>query len=174
MGMVFKNKKVLEVNDSNFIKVFGEDYTVKLIYKNTKMIEINIKNQNIEIFTPNKYRHINYEKLLEIVTRRIYDMIAEVEVESIMEKTRIMLKGLAPEDYKIERLPLGKLATYSDNDRTIIINPDIVRYRKEILEYTVLHEFCHLKYKKHVKGFKDMLKTYMPEFENYEFVNDCI
>lgn len=174
MNMILKNKKILEVNDSNFIKVFGEDYTVKLIYKNTKIIEINIKNQNIEIFTPNKYKHINNAKLLEIVTRRIYDMIAEVEVESIMEKTRIMLKGLAPEDYRIERLPFGKLATYSENDRTIIINPDIIRYRREILEYTVLHEFCHLKYKKHVKGFKDMLKKYMPEFEHYEFVNDCI
>lgn len=173
MGLIFKNKKVLEVNN-NTIKVFGEDYNVKLIYKNIKIIEINIKSHNIEIYTPNKYRHIDNEKLLEIVTRRIYDMIAEVEVESIMEKTRIMLKGLAPEDYRIERLPLGKLATFSDSDRTIIINPDIVKFRKEILEYTVLHEFCHLKYKKHVKGFKDMIRAHMPEFQNYEFVNDCI
>ena len=114
------------------------------------------------------------KRLLEIVTKKIYDMIAEIEVESIMEKTRIMLKGLAPEDYKIERLKNGKLATYIDDDRTIIINPDIIKYRKEILEYTVLYEFCHLKYKKRVKGFKDMLKTYMPDYQYYEFVNSSI
>lgn len=173
MGLIFKNKKVLEMNN-NTIKVFGEDYNAKLIYKNIKIIEINIKSHDIEIYTPNKYKHIDNEKLLEIVTRRIYDMIAEVEVESIMEKTRIMLKGLAPEDYRIERLPAGKLAAFSDSDRTIIINPDIIKYRKEILEYTVLHEFCHLKYKKHVKGFKDMIRAHMPEFQHYEFVNDCI
>ena len=173
MKLIFGNKNILE-NKNETIKVFGEDYDVKLIYRNIKIIEININNKDIEIFTPNKYKHIDHTKLLEIVTRRIYDMIAEVEVESIMEKTRIMLKGLAPEDYKIERLPPGKLAAYSDIDRTIIINPDIVRYRREILEYTVLHQFCHLKYKKHVKGFKDMLRKYMPEFEHYEFVNDSI
>lgn len=173
MGLIFKNKKNLEVNN-NTIKVFGEEYNAKLIYRNIKIIEINIKSHDIDIYIPNKYRHIDNEKLLEIVTRRIYDMLAEVEVESIMEKTRIMLKGLAPEDYRIERLPAGKLAAFSDSDRTIIINPDIVKFRKEILEYTILHEFCHLKYKKHVKGFKDMIRAHMPEFEHYEFVNDCI
>lgn len=173
MGLILKNKKNLEVNN-NTIKVFGEEYNAKLIYRNIKIIEINIKSHDIDIYIPNKYRHIDNEKLLEIVTRRIYDMLAEVEVESIMEKTRIMLKGLAPEDYRIERLPAGKLAAFSDSDRTIIINPDIVKFRKEILEYTILHEFCHLKYKKHVKGFKDMIRAHMPEFEHYEFVNDCI
>ena len=73
-----------------------------------------------------------------------------------------------------KRLKNGKLATYIDDDRTIIINPDIIKYRKEILEYTVLYEFCHLKYKKRVKGFKDMLKTYMPDYQYYEFVNSSI
>lgn len=173
MKLMFRNKIILEKCNET-IKVFGEDYNVKLIYMNTKIIEININGNNIDIYTPSKYKNMNSKKLLEIVTRRIYEMIAEVEVESIMEKTRIMLKGLAPEDYKIERLPGGKLAEYSELDRTIIISPDIIRYRKDILEYTVLYEFCHLKYKRRVKGFKDMLKTYMPEYQNYEFVNACL
>ncbi len=173
MKLIFGNKKMLDKGVET-IKVFGEDYNVKLIYKNTKIIEINVNATNIEIYTPNKYRHMDNTKLLEIVTRKIYEMIAEVEVESIMEKTRIMLKGLAPEDYKIERLSNGKLAEFSYVDRTIIISPDIIKYRRDILEYTVLYEFCHLKYKRRVKGFKDMLRTYMPEYQNYEFVNACI
>lgn len=173
MKLIFSDKKSMKVNNE-VIKVFGEDYNAKLIYKNIKIIEININLHDIEIYIPSKYKHVESKKILEIVTRRIYDMIAEVEVESIMERTRIMLKGLAPEEYKIERLDNGRLAEYSETDRTIIINPDIVRYRKDILEYTVLYEFCHLKYKRRVKGFKDMLRTYMPEYQNYEFVNTCI
>lgn len=173
MKLIFKNRKSIEEVD-NVIKIFGDNYNAKFIYKNIKIIEINIGLNNIEIYTPNKYKRMDNKRLLEIVTKKIYDMIAEIEVESIMEKTRIMLKGLAPEDYKIERLKNRKLATYIDDDRTIIINPDIIKYRKEILEYTVLYEFCHLKYKKRVKGFKDMLKTYMPDYQYYEFVNSSI
>ena len=173
MRFMVKNNGIKEI-DNTVIKVWGEDYYTKLIYKNIKIIEINIKLNNIEINIPNKYRRMNNKKLLDIVTRRIYDMTAEVEIESIMEKTRIMLRGLAPEDYKIERINNGKLASFDPISRIITINPDIVKYKKEILEYTILYEFCHLKYQRKVKGFRDMLKSYMPEYQNYEFVNACI
>ena len=173
MRLILKNKKMINI-DNTVIKVWGEDYYAKLIYKNIKIIEINIKLNNIEINIPTKYKKMDSNKLLEIVTRRIYDMIAEVEIESIMEKTRIMLKGLAPEDYKIERLENGKLAQFDFINRIITINPDIVKYKKEILEYTILYEFCYLKYQRKVKGFKEMLKRNMPEYQNYEFVNACI
>jgi predicted metal-dependent hydrolase len=156
------------------IRIFGEEYLTKIIYINTKNIETNISKKNIEIYIPLKYKNIKVNKIISLVEQKIYDQIAEKEIESIMEKTRIMLKGLAPEDYKIQRLQNGKLAKYSEIDRTIIISPEIIRYRKNILEYTVLYEFCHLKYKKRVKGFKEMLEKYMPEYENYEFVNICI
>lgn len=173
MKLILKRKNAVNI-DNTVIKVWGEDYYAKLIYKNIKIIEINIKSNSIEINLPNKYKRINSKKLLEIVTRRIYDMTAEVEIESIMEKTRIMLRGLAPEDYRIERLSNGRLANFDFISRIITINPDIVKYRREILEYTVLYEFCHLKYRRKVKGFKDMLRAHMPEYQNYEFVNACI
>lgn len=173
MKMLLKKKEILNINDT-VIRVWGEDYYAKLIYKNIKIIEINIKSNNIEINIPNKYKKMNSKKILEIVTKKLYDMIAEIEIESIMEKTRIMLKGLAPEDYKIERLSGRKLANFDPISRVITVNPDIVQYRKEILEYTILYEFCHLKYQRKVKGFRDMLKSYMPEYYNYEFVNACI
>ena len=173
MRLILKKKSIVNI-DNAVIKVWGEDYYAKLIYKNIKIIEINIKSNSIEINLPNKYKRMNSQKLLDIVTRRIYDMTAEVEIESIMEKTRIMLRGLAPEDYRIERLSNGRLADFDSISRIITINPDIVKYRREILEYTVLYEFCHLKYRRKVKGFKDMLRAYMPEYQNYEFVNACI
>ena len=38
-------------------------------------------------------------------------------------------------------------------------------YSKEIVEYVVFHQFCHLKYKTHSKKFYDMLKKYVPNYE---------
>ena len=55
-------------------------------------------------------------------------------------------------------------------DKTIIINPEIVKYDKKVLRYVVLHEFCHLKYKTHSKGFFEMMERYMDNYEDYDYI----
>lgn len=100
-----------------------------------------------------------------MLLEKMYDAIASKELDIIMEKVRTTLK-FAPEDYKIMRLD-KRLAKCLAN--RIIINPDIVRYRKEIIEYVVFYEFCKLKISKTSKKFYETLKKYMPNYENYEF-----
>ena len=62
------------------------------------------------------------------------------------------------------------LATCTE-DKKILINPRIVKYKREVIEYIVLHEFCHLKYKNHTKSFYNMLEKYMPDYKKYEIKN---
>ena len=47
-----------------------------------------------------------------------------------------------------------------------------IKYSKEFLRYTVLHEFCHLKYKTHSKKFWEMVERYMPYYEEYEYISN--
>ena len=94
----------------------------------------------------------------------MYEKIAEKEIENAMEKTRIML-DMAPEDYEIRKIE-NTLAVCKN--KKITINPEIVKYSRDVIEYIVLHEFCHLKYKNHTKSFYNMLKTYMPNYEKIE------
>ena len=72
-----------------------------------------------------------------------------------MEKTRIKL-GFAPEEYLIKRID-NKLADCVDMNK-IIINPEIMKYDQKTIEYIIMHEFCHLKYKTHSKGFEKIMK----------------
>ena len=81
-----------------------------------------------------------------------------------MEKTRIML-GFAPEDYEIKKMH-GVLAT-CDADKKITINPQIVKYDRNVIEYIILHEFCHLKFKTHCRKFYELLEQYMPNYRMY-------
>ena len=74
--------------------------------------------------------------------------------------------GFAPEDYEIKRIK-NAIAKCGENKK-ITINPDIVRYSRETIEYVVLHEFCHLKYKTHAKGFYEMIKQHMPNYKSQE------
>ncbi len=147
------------------VKIFGVSYELKVIYKRVKAPKLNLQKKLIEISLPTKYKKLNNEILIEMLLEKMYDAIASKELDIIMEKVRTTLK-FAPEDYKIMRLD-KRLAKCLAN--RIIINPDIVRYRKEIIEYVVFYEFCKLKISKTSKKFYETLKKYMPNYENYEF-----
>lgn len=155
-----KIKKVKE-NVWDNIKIFGASYTLKAVYKHMKSPQLNINKQNIIIELPMKYKKINNETMVEVLLHKMYEAIAEKELDTIMEKVRTTLK-FAPEDYEISRLDktLGKCL-----EDKIIINPDIVMYRKETIEYIIFHEFCHLKFKKHSKKFYETIKSYVPNYE---------
>ena len=158
------NKKIVMPS----AKIFGENYTVEVIYKKISNPELNLCGKIIMIYLPTKYKRTKDIGILRLALEKMYDEIARIEIENVMEETRIMLNGLAPENYVIKRIP-NKLAKTLSN-KTLVINPEIVKYDKNVLRYTILHEFCHLKYKNHTKKFWEMIEKYMPYYEQYEFV----
>ena len=48
------------------VEIYGKNYNLKIIYKNIKIIELNIENNNIIISFPNKYKKINKKNILKI------------------------------------------------------------------------------------------------------------
>lgn len=153
-----------ETAERHPVPVLGTDYKVKIIYKNVKVAELDVEDRIIKISLPNKYKKANNERILDIAIDKMYEQIAKVEVERAMEKTRILL-GFAPEDYEIRKMSeeLGRC-----EENKITINPEIVKYNRNIIDYIVLHQYCHLKYKTHSKGFMKMIEKYEPKFEEYE------
>ena len=97
----------LKENEQNLtniqsVKIFGRYYDIKVSYKNIKTPELSLEeNSEIKIILPIKYRKIGNEQILKISIQKMYEQIAINELESIMEKVRIML-GIAPEEYRIE------------------------------------------------------------------------
>ncbi len=159
--------KVLENNiiERQPVPVLGMDYKVKIIYKNIRITELNVENKTIKISLPNKYRKISSKEILDLAINKMYEQIAKIEIERAMEKTRIML-GFAPEEYEV--MPMRRLGKCED--KKITINPEIAKYNRKIIDYVVLHQYCHLKYKTHSKGFFNMLEKYNPEYKKCEAI----
>ena len=156
-----------EENLSNIqsVKIFGKNYDVQVEYKNIKAPELNLReNYKIEIILPAKYKKVGNEQILKMSIEKMYEQIANTEIEDIMERTRKML-GIAPEDYEIRKMEktLGKC-----EDGKITIAPELMQYKREVIEYVVAHEFCHLKYKTHGKRFYQIIEKYIPEYRKYE------
>lgn len=157
-------------NEQGYIKkesveIFGELCKVKINYRNLQRPKLLVEGKNIKISLPNKYKKMGKEEVVKKLIEKLYLFISEKELELVMEKYRVEM-GLAPEDYKLEYMPntMAKL----DENKTIIINPEIVKLRKEFIYYILLHQLCHLKYKTHSKSFNEMLAKYMPEYKYYE------
>ena len=145
------------------VPILGIDYKVKIIYKNIRITELDIEGKIIKISLPNKYKKINNNEILDLAIEKMYEQIAKVEIERAMEKTRIMLK-FAPEEYEIKKIKtLGNC-----KNGKITIHPEVVKYNRKVIDYIVLHQYCHLKYKNHCKSFIKMLEKYEPNFEKYE------
>lgn len=156
-----------EENLSNIqsVKIFGKNYDVQVEYKNIKAPELNLReNYKIEIILPVKYKKVGNEQILKMSIEKMYEQIANTEIEDIMEKTRKML-GIAPEDYEIRKMEktLGKC-----EDGKITIAPELMQYKREVIEYVVAHEFCHLKYKTHGKRFYQIIEKYISDYKKYE------
>ena len=147
------------------VPVLGIDYKVKIEYRNIKIAELDVEGKTIKISLPNKYKKTSNTQILDLAIEKMYEQIAKVEIERAMEKTRILL-GFAPEDYEIKRINKS-LANCNVENSFITINPDIVAYDEKTIEYVILHEFCHLKYKIRTKNFWKMIGTYMPNYEQY-------
>ena len=86
----------------------------------------------------------------DILTVKEFSKIANVSVQSIYKRIN------------------NKIADCITDERVIIINPDIVKYDKETIEYILIHQLCHLKYKTHSKGFFELLNKYITNYNEYE------
>ncbi len=158
-------KKTTKQNLTSKARIFGKVYKIEIIYRRIKLPKLTREEEKINIILPNKYKKIDSSTMVEILIKKMYDVIAQKELENIMEKVRLTLR-FAPEDYKVTRIDktLGKC--YADK---IIINPDIVMYKKEVIEYILFYEFCQLKFRKHSKRFYHMLQSYIPNYEEFAY-----
>ena len=164
----YEEKRISDYIRNETVKLLGEDCKVIINYKNLKKPTLTVEGKNIKISLPNKYKKLNRDEILEKLIEKLYDVVAEQEIESMMEKVRKIL-GFAPEDYKIKRLN-DKMADCLTEEKIIIINPDIVKFDKETIEYILIHEFCHLKYKTHCDKFNKIIKENIVNLKKYEII----
>ena len=157
---------------NEIVKLLGDDCKVIINYKNLKKPTLTVEGKDIKICLPNKYKKLNREEILVKLIEKLYDLVAEKEIEMSMERVR-KLVGFAPEDYQIKRIE-NKMGDCIKEKELIIINPDIVKYDRETIDYIVLHQFCHLKYKTHSKKFIEMITNIMPNYIKYEKIVNLI
>lgn len=150
-------------NEENkeIVKLLGKKYPLKIITTNNTAIYIENGIMIIEI--PEKDIH-KKDEIIKNILDNMYYKVAEKEVDIAMQIiTRIV--GIKPNKYRIKKLKTA-WGTCTSN-KNISINPELMKYDREVIQYVVLHEVCHLKYMNHSTEFWNMVGRYM---ENYKDV----
>lgn len=147
-----------------FTNIFGKKYHIDLVYGNITSPKLDLDDKNIQIILPIKFKNSNNSDLLKIMLQKMYTKILDSELDSILENARINL-GYAPEDVEIVKQTnyIAKL-----NNNKLYINPEIVKFDKETIEYVIFHEFCHIQYKTHSKKFYEIMQNFFPNYKQIE------
>ena len=147
-----------------FTNIFGKKYHIDLVYGNIISPKLDLDENNIQIILPIKFKNSDNSNLLKIMLNKMYTKILDSELDAILEDARINL-GYAPEDIEIVK-NVNYIAKFNNNK--IYINPEIIKFDKETIEYIIYHEFCHIKYKTQSKKFYEILQNFFPNYKKIE------
>jgi len=146
------------------VSVLGQSLKLNVKYTNASSIELNKKDTEIDLFLPKSYKNLENIDVINMAIQKLYNTIANTEIEYAMEVARHVLK-FAPEDYTIKRL---NDEFYRCSKNKIIVNPDIVRFNREIINTTIIQAFCKTKHKPNTIAYKKLLNNAINEYEIYK------
>ena len=163
------NKKLKEFEKKSFkeksyvsgevFKVLGNDYILNIEYGDFEKASVNLDNGYINICVSENCETVKIKELIE----KMYYKIALMIVDKSVKMWKSTLK-IAPDVVVIKKLKTawGKC----NSKRKITINPDLMKYDQRVIDYVVLHEFCHLRYMNHSKDFWNMVGKFMPDYKD--------
>ena len=158
--------KPVEIKTYLTVSVLGKSLNLNINYKKINVPELDLGEKDVNIYLPMRYKEYGKVDIVSMAIQKMYDEIAQIEIANSMEKIRVIL-GFAPEDYKIVRMNNNFIK--NNKNKTITINPDIVKYNRKIIETTLVQAFCKTKFKENSKDYKELLKYSIEKYENYQY-----
>lgn len=158
--------KPVEIKTYLTVSVLGKSLNLNINYKKINVPELDLGEKDVNIYLPMRYKESGTVDIVSMAIQKMYDEIAQIEIANSMEKIRVIL-GFAPEDYKIVRMNDSFIK--NNKNKTITINPDIVKYNRKIIETTLVQAFCKTRYRENSKDYKELLKYSIEKYENYQY-----
>lgn len=144
------------------VYVLGRPYILSVYFLKNIEPKIQINNGELQVVLPQNRKNKNNSELIKELVSNLYERIAEKEVQMAMALvTRFV--GIQPNKYRIKKLKTA-WGTCTSN-KNITINSELMKYDREVVQYVVLHEICHLKYMNHSKDFWNMVEKYMSNYK---------
>lgn len=140
----------------------GKNYYVQLIKEiDRQNIHIEFIYSKFQIFLPMDYK----ESDLQEAINTFYLNCAKSKIEPLIKKWSKIMELKAKEvNFKTSKI---KWASCSASNK-IMFNIEVVKLSKHLIEYVVIHELSHIRYKNHSKEFWILISKYLPKYKQLD------
>ena len=136
----------------------GRSLTLKIL-KNKKTESVSLKKDTIIVSIKSKRSSkVLVKKLCQEWLMKKSSHVFSTRINKISKKLK-----LKPKKIIIKNLKDRWGSATSDN--TINLNVNLIKAPSSVIDYVILHELCHLKIKGHSDKFWQMVKKFMPNYD---------
>jgi predicted metal-dependent hydrolase len=137
----------------------GKRYLLNVNVCDSNKNEINLEKTKISLFLKENYSVEKREEIFESWLRK--GLRARISV--LIEKWESLM-DLQCKEWKIKKMKT-KWGSCNSEAKRLWFNLELMKVDDNLLEYIIVHELAHLKYKNHNKHFFNTLSRYLPDWE---------
>ena len=155
--------------DGSIFHYMGRMYVLRLFYEKEGKIQVHLLDGQLKVFLPEKMMNLPEEKK-ELKIKKAIE-------EFYMEQADVFFNSRV--DYFAEKyLPLFKekpksvkAASYKGKwgcctyQNDIKLNWALIQAETPVIDYVIVHELCHIRYKDHSKHFWELVETVYPTYK---------
>ena len=137
----------------------GRQYRLKVIEKEGPP-KVALRRPVLAVETPNRQDRTTIKNELDKWYRKRAQERFEIRYEVCSKE--VLAYGIDAPTMHLQRMA-KRWGSYSPSGR-ILLNPELVKAPTECIDYVILHELCHVKYRGHDKQFYQLLKRIVPDW----------
>jgi predicted metal-dependent hydrolase len=136
----------------------GRQY--KLLIKTAKNSQVKLEKGRITLFTKQSVQDQSTNK--KLLKKWFEQRTKSIFTSRLKEITNKFNYDFIPE-LTIRKMP-KRWGSYLSSKK-IILNPLLIRASKDCIDYVIVHELCHMKYKNHNKNFFKLQESIIPNWK---------
>jgi len=139
----------------------GKSYYVEVIEADTDKVSVEFIHSKFKIHAPVKCNQVALHKAVDM----FYKERAMKKIMPLVRKWSKLME-VTPEHISFRKSE-KRWGSCSPTDR-ISFNYELMKINSSLLEYVVVHELCHIKYKNHSKEFWHEVQKFLPDYKHRE------
>lgn len=140
--------------------VLGKPYTLRVVESSSNKIILfencilmHIKNK-YDLEYKKKYMEKWYKEIAALKLKEIYDKACSIFKEAYVDKPRLYFRKMK-----------ARWGSYSPIENKVLLNSELIKVPEPCIEYVIVHELCHSKYRNHKKEFYDFVERFIPDWK---------
>lgn len=143
----------------------GDVYKIFKSYHKDNIISIKIEKETkmLKIFLPNQIQKVEETQWIQKVVKKLFkentEAILQEKLAYWSKKTNISYNSVKVRDAKT------KYGSCVPKTKALHFSARLVMLKKEAIDAIIVHELCHIVHPNHSKQFYELVKKYIPDYD---------